>query len=137
MKFKNYIGSTVLLLVSACTGSNKQAFTPPASMTPTESMGLIANRFGTLVDAREKSALKAGMAQPAISIPLSEIQQNSETAKKALNAIRKDQQIITYCDDTECGKQAAAKFQELGFKASYLTGFQEWREANLPVKPSQ
>lgn len=85
-----------------------------------------------VVDVFDHNHYEAEHIKGAISLPLSEINEN---AKKLL---KPDETIITYCANPQC--QASAKTAQallfLGFKnvLNYKGGLAEYKQANLPLE---
>lgn len=119
-----------LLGAAACTTSNKKI--PP--VTPTEAMGLIRNDFAVLVDVREESEVKEGMAEPAQWMPLGKIKANAPEWQALLAKTPKDKQIVFYCARGRRAGEAAELTTALGYKSGNMGGYSEWVNAKLPTR---
>lgn len=85
-----------------------------------------------LVDVFDHNHYEAEHIKGAISLPLSEINEN---AKRLLKL---DETIITYCANSQCpaSTKAAQALLFLGFKnvLDYKGGLTEYKQANLPLE---
>lgn len=85
-----------------------------------------------LVDVFDHNHYEAEHIKGAISLPLSEINEN---AKRLL---KPDETIITYCANLQCpaSTKAAQDLLFLGFKnvLNYKGGLTEYKRANLPLE---
>jgi rhodanese-related sulfurtransferase len=84
----------------------------------------------TLIDVLAPGYFEKGHIEGAINVPLADLETRA-------GELTKDARIVVYCYNYICGAstQAAEKLAKLGFKdvSDYKGGFQEWKEAGLPV----
>ena len=70
----------------------------------------------------------------AINVPV----RSDDFAKRIQLAANKDDEVVVYCQNTECdaSPRAAQKMEELGFTNvyDYEGGKEDWRSAGLPVE---
>lgn len=104
-----------------------------SSMSPAKAEKLVASGAAVLVDVREPSEFAAGVAAPALLLPLSDLRGGRELWKPALEKHR-DTQFILYCASGMRSGTAAGILQREGFKAVNIGGFGKWKAAGLPVK---
>ena len=87
------------------------------------------------LDSRYPEDFKAGHIKGAINLPCEEFE---EHAPQVLLKLPKDEEIIAYCDGTECETSLllARELLELGYEdvKVFFGGWQEWQEAGLSVE---
>ncbi len=87
------------------------------------------------LDARYPEDFKAGHIEGAINFPWEEYE---EYAPQILPTLPQDEEIIAYCDGTECETSLllARELMELGYTKVkvFFGGWQEWRDAGLSVE---
>jgi len=87
------------------------------------------------LDSRYPEDFKAGHIKGAINLPYEEFE---EHAPQVLPKLPKEEEIIAYCDGTECetSLQLARELLELGYKDVKVLfgGWQEWKKAGLSVE---
>ncbi len=87
-----------------------------------------------IVDVLDRKFYAAEHIKSAISIPLDEIEQ------RAMQALNRNDTIVTYCASFECqaSTKAAEKLSALGFSSvlDYKGGIKDWKEAGLPLEGS-
>lgn len=87
------------------------------------------------LDSRYPEDFKAGHIKGAINLPYEEFE---EHAPQVLPKLPKEEEIIAYCDGTECetSLQLARELLELGYKdvKVFFGGWQEWKKAGLSVE---
>jgi len=90
------------------------------------------------LDSRYPEDFKAGHIKGALNLPYEEF---DEHAPQVLSKLPKDEEIIAYCDGTECETSLllARELLELGYKdvKVFFGGWQEWQEANLSVETNK
>jgi rhodanese-related sulfurtransferase len=90
------------------------------------------------LDARYPEDYRTGRIKGAINLPYEEFE---EHAPRVLPNLPKDEEIIAYCDGTECETSLllARELIELGYKdvKVFFGGWQEWRDAALSVETGE
>lgn len=90
---------------------------------------------GHLVDVLSKEYFEEEHIPGAINIPLDRI------ASEALERFDKDEEIVVYCKDQECGAspKAAEKLEKLGFKnvKDFEGGLKAWKDAGNETQSSR
>ncbi len=90
------------------------------------------------VDARYPEDYKSGHIKGAINFPWEEFE---EYSPKVLPKLSLDNEIITYCDGTECETSLllARELRDLGYKKvkTFFGGWSEWQKAGLPVEANK
>jgi rhodanese-related sulfurtransferase len=91
-----------------------------------------SDREFRLVDVLGESHYENGHIPGAENIPLNEI------AETALEEIDKDEEVVVYCKDEDCGAspKAAEKLEKLGYKniKDFKGGLKAWEEAGNSVE---
>jgi len=86
------------------------------------------------LDSRYPEDFNSGHIKGAINLPCEEFE---EHAPQILPKLPKDEEIITYCDGTECETSLllARELMDLGYKdvKVFFGGWQEWKNAGLSV----
>ena len=104
-------------------------------VSPREAMGLLSNQFAVLVDVREEGEIKeSGIASGATSIPLSKIEAGDPKWQEFQKRLSKDKQVIFYCRSGGRAGSAAQRLADQGYKAANMGGFDDWKDAGLPVQ---
>lgn len=87
------------------------------------------------LDSRYPEDFKLGHIEGAINLPYEEFE---EHAPQILPKLLKDEEIITYCDGSECETSLllARELVDLGYKEVkvFFGGWQEWEKAGLSVE---
>lgn len=87
------------------------------------------------LDARYPADFEEGHVRGAINLPWEEF---DEYAPGVLRSLPKDEEIIAYCDGTECETSLllARELIELGYEniKVFFGGWQEWQDAGLAVE---
>jgi rhodanese-related sulfurtransferase len=90
------------------------------------------------LDARYPEDFKAGHIKGAINLPYEE---SEEYAPQVLPRLPKEEEIIAYCDGTECESSLllARELREMGYVdiKVFFGGWQEWLKAGLPVETGE
>jgi rhodanese-related sulfurtransferase len=103
---------------------------------------LDATRMGAaLIDIRADSQIVRDGAIPgAVVIPRNILEWRLDPASKSREpgAPKLDDLVILICDEGYQSSLAAATLQQLGFAQAtdVIGGFQAWRSAGLPIRPS-
>lgn len=106
------------------------------SLSPAEADKLVASGDAVLIDVREPSEWNAGVAAPALLLPLSDLRGAREFWKPVLQKNR-GKQFILYCASGARSGIAAGLLRKEGFNAVNAGGFTGWRAAGLPVRKPQ
>lgn len=127
------------LLLAAISGGCKEKSAGSAAkevqaMNAMEAFGMIQNDFGVLVDVREESEVKEGMAAPALWFPTSQMKDDSAEWKAFLEKLPKNKKIIFYCAAGGRAGKVATKLSTMGYQTANAGGFSDWVAAKLPVK---
>jgi rhodanese-related sulfurtransferase len=86
-----------------------------------------------LVDIREPSEYATGVAEPALLLPMSDLNGSREKWNPAL-AKHKDKEWFVYCRSGTRASMVVATLQKEGIRAKNAGGFSSWKSAGLPVK---
>ena len=90
------------------------------------------------LDARYPEDFKAGHIKGAVNLPYEE---SEEYAPQVLPQLPQEEEIIAYCDGTECEESLllARELRELGYEdiKVFFGGWQEWLKAGLPVETGE
>jgi rhodanese-related sulfurtransferase len=109
----------------------------PPAITLTQAMTYFQTHNTIFLDARLEGDYKAGHIPKALNLPFEEFDQYYPKVELLLS---KDNNIITYCDGTECEASLflARILKERGFKnlKIFFGGWTEWNKAGLPVEKS-
>lgn len=104
------------------------------SVTPEEAARRVAAGTAVLIDVREADEwADTGVAQPALTLAMSELRGPSEAWKKAL-AANKDRELMLYCRSGGRSGRVADLLRDQGFKTFNIGGFSDWERAGLPVR---
>ena len=124
--------TTALLSVGfiATLGVDASASSP---ITATEAAAKVQAGEAVLIDVREADELKYGKATPAISLPLSDVQNHTALYKKVIEGLDPKKQVIVYCVSGARSKKVAAELESKGFKTANLGSFKLWQDAGLPI----
>ncbi len=90
------------------------------------------------LDARYPEDFKAGHIKGAVNLPYEE---SEEYAPQVLPKLPQEEEIIAYCDGTECEESLllARELRELGYEniKVFFGGWQEWQQAGLPIETGE
>jgi rhodanese-related sulfurtransferase len=107
----------------------------PPAISLDYAMMKFQSRNTVFLDARYPEDFKAGHIRGAINLPYEEFEQYSP---QVLPDLPNDQEIIVYCDGTECETSLllARELVDLGYKniKVFFGGWQEWQNAGLSVE---
>lgn len=110
----------------------------PPAISLDYAMMKFQSRKTIFLDARYPEDFKAGRIKGAINLPYEE---SEEYAPQVLPRLPKEEEIIAYCDGTECESSLllARELRELGYKniKVFFGGWQEWLKAGLPVETGE
>ena len=105
-------------------------------MTLPEAQSLVQAGKALLVDVREEAELRqSGLAEGAVWMPLSEMEDDSDRWRDFRAKLPKDKQILLYCKSGGRSGRVAEFLACDGFRTENLGGFCDWRAAGLPVVP--
>jgi rhodanese-related sulfurtransferase len=94
----------------------------------------IATGSAILIDVREESEIKQGMANPALWMPISTLDSDPDRWRALLASLPKGRTLIFYCAHGGRAYRAAASAAGLGYPTARMAPFSEWVRAGLPVK---
>ncbi len=94
----------------------------------------VRNNEAVLVDVREESEIKKGMASSALWLATSEIENQTQNYHTFISQLPKDKKIIIYCGAGVRAGRFIEKLETLGFKTANMGGFSDWQFAGLPIK---
>jgi rhodanese-related sulfurtransferase len=107
----------------------------PPAISLDYAMMKFQSRNTIFLDARYPEDFKAGHIKGAINLPYEEFERYSP---EVLPHLPKNQEIIAYCDGTECETSLllARELVDLGYKnvKVFFGGWQEWWNAGLSVE---
>jgi rhodanese-related sulfurtransferase len=110
----------------------------PPAINLAYAMMKFQSRKTIFLDARYPEDFKAGRIKGAINLPYEE---SEEYAPQVLPQLPKEEEIIAYCDGTECESSLllARDLRELGYEniKVFFGGWQEWLKAGLPVETGE
>jgi rhodanese-related sulfurtransferase len=110
----------------------------PPAISLDYAMMKFQSRKTIFLDARYLEDFKAGRIKGAINLPYEEFE---EYAPGILPMLPKDEEIIAYCDGTECETSLllARELREMGYEnlTVFFGGWQEWLKAGLPVETGE
>jgi len=105
-------------------------------MTPQEAQSLLQAGKAILVDVREEFELRqSGIAEGAVWMPLSAIEDETDQWREFRAKLPKDKQILLYCKVGGRSARVADCLACEGFNTVNIGGFCEWKGAGLPVVP--
>lgn len=102
-------------------------------LSPLEAAEAAASGNAVIVDVREPAEWAAGVAQPAVLLPLSDLKGPRVQWGPFLEGNR-DRRIVVYCQSGMRSGMAASLLQSEGFRSENIGGFPRWVEAGLPVR---
>jgi len=111
-------------------GASAHATTP---ITAKEAAAKVQAGNAVLIDVREADEIKFGKATPAISLPLSDVQNHTALYKKVMDSLDPKQQVIVYCVSGARSNKVAIELEAKGFKTANLGSFKAWQDAGLPT----
>lgn len=103
-------------------------------MSPSEAAQRVAEGAAVLIDVREPNEwTSTGVAEPAVLLPLSDLQGDRVLWKSFLTK-SKDKELILYCRSGNRSGVAAGILDKEGFKTTNAGGFKHWKSAGLPIR---
>jgi rhodanese-related sulfurtransferase len=110
----------------------------PPAISLDYAMMKFQSRKTIFLDARYPDDFKAGRIKGAINLPYEE---SEEYAPQVLPQLPKEEEIVAYCDGTECESSLllARELREMGYRniKVFFGGWQEWLKAGLPVETGE
>jgi rhodanese-related sulfurtransferase len=100
-------------------------------VTPREAHELVSGGQAVLVDVREQSEVRNGIAEGARWFATTKV---SEAAAwdGFVASLPRDKEILFYCGKGGRAAKAAQKLAEAGFRTGNVGGFKDWMDAGLP-----
>jgi rhodanese-related sulfurtransferase len=107
----------------------------PRAITISEAMTKYQSPQVIFLDARLEADFKAGHIKNALNLPYEELQSFWDKVSLQFSP---EQEIITYCDGTECENSLylARELRQRGFTKVlvFFGGWTEWKKAELPIE---
>jgi rhodanese-related sulfurtransferase len=110
-----------LALSLSCT-SHKGKMT---QMPPMEAYGMLRNDFAVLIDVRDPGQQNLGMAQGALSMPASSLDESK---------LPKGKRIIVYGATYEDAAKVSKQLADDGFDVGLMGTYSDWVQAKLPTQ---
>lgn len=124
--------SFLLAALTAVLGLGRLAAeTPP--IAPAEAAAKVAAGEAILIDVREPSEWKDGVASPAVLLSLSDLR-GERTQWKAFLEKAGDKPLILYCRSGNRSGQAAEILAKEGKTVANAGAFKDWEAAGLPTR---
>lgn len=102
---------------------------------PREAAHLATEGMADLIDVREREELeKTGMAAHALWLATSEVEAASSIYEEFVAELDPTKILIFYCRSGRRAGIVAKHFEELGFTTMNMGGFEDWLNADLPIK---
>ncbi len=103
------------------------------SISPAQAQERVAAGTAVLIDVREPGEWAAGVATPALLLPLSDLR-GARTKWSPVLECNRDKELIVYCASGMRSGLASGILRKEGFRAVNGGGFGSWRAAGLPVR---
>lgn len=103
------------------------------SVSPREAYDRVQQDSAILIDVREPAECAAGVAEPALLLPLGDLRGDRARWRPVLEANR-DKELVLYCASGARSGMAASILRKEGYRAVNAGGFNGWRAAGLPVR---
>lgn len=110
----------------------KRLFAGP-TLSPLEAEKRVSSGAAILIDVREPAEWAAGVAKPAILLPLSDLTGGRSKWKPFLEKNR-DKELLVYCRSGSRSGIAAGILRGEGFNVSNAGSFGAWLSAGLPTR---
>jgi rhodanese-related sulfurtransferase len=122
----------ILVLLVAVVLVVKRMMAGP-SISPAEALARLEAGTAVLIDVREPAEYGAGVAGPALLLPMSDLRGERKNWAPALEANR-DKELILYCASGARSGMVAGTLRGEGYRAVNIGGYSGWRAAGLPVR---
>jgi rhodanese-related sulfurtransferase len=106
---------------------------PAPILAPNEAQAALAAGAAVLVDVREPTEWRDGVALPAFLLPLSDLQ-GSRTYWRPFLEVQRGKRILLYCKAGGRAGIAAALLKCEGFDTANVGGYTAWVAGGLPVR---
>lgn len=103
------------------------------ALKPQEARRLIDSGQAVLIDVREPGEWSAGVAAPALLLPLSDLRAGRRAWSPALEQHR-GKTLVLYCASGMRSGMAARLLRREGFTTQNLGGLDRWTRAGLPSR---
>ncbi|RYZ96073.1 MAG: rhodanese-like domain-containing protein, partial [Proteobacteria bacterium] len=101
---------------------------------PQEAHALVAENKAVLIDVREEHELvESGMAEGALWMPTSLMDDDEPTWKNFKASLPKDKKVILYCRSGQRSGRVSEFLKDEGFDSFNAGGFKEWQARGLPL----
>ncbi len=104
-----------------------------SSLSPKDACAAAKAGTALIIDVREPNEWKAGVAEPALLLPLSDLN-GKRVEWGPFLAKNKDQRLLLYCQGGVRAGTAATLLASEGYRAENIGGFPAWVGSGLPVR---
>lgn len=125
LHFKTGVAPLLFVFISALSISCTRHTGKITQMPAMEAYGMIRNDFAVLVDVRDEDQQKQGVAQGALSMPSSKIDESK---------LPKGKRVIVYGSSAEEAAKAAKQLADDGFDVGLMGTYSDWVQAKLPIQ---
>jgi rhodanese-related sulfurtransferase len=108
-------------------------FAQTPKVSPAEAAAKVASGEAILVDVREASEWKEGVASPAVLLSLSDLRGDRKEWKAFLEKVG-DKPLMLYCRSGNRSGQAAEILAKEGKTVANAGAFKDWEAAGLPTR---
>lgn len=113
--------------------SFNRLFAETPKVSPAEAAAKVAAGEAILIDVREASEWKDGVAAPAVLLSLSDLRGDRKEWKAFLEKAG-DKPLILYCRSGNRSGQAAEILAKEGKTVANVGAFKDWQAAGLPTR---
>ena len=106
--------------------------TPVVRLSPSDCTARLSSGKAVLVDIREPSEWKDGVASQAVLLPMSDLNGSRAQWKPFLDAVGR-KEILLYCAAGGRAGKVAQLLASEGFTTANAGGFSEWRDSGWPI----
>lgn len=129
---------SLIVLFSGCRTQSDEKYSPPhPALTLAQFQKYEATHQTLILDVRAPEEFQAGHVPGALNLPLADFVNNYERIRSRLDHYKREL-VVVYCSSRWCeaSDEAQSRLVALGFKhvGRFPGGWQEWREAGLPVE---
>ena len=103
------------------------------SLTPAEAAKAVASGEAVIIDVREPMEWSAGVAEPAVLLPLGDLK-GLRTLWAPFLKKNGDKRLLLYCQAGMRAGLASTLLVSEGYKAENLGGFTQWVKSGLPIR---